>query len=444
MVSQLAVSVLIQLLCVCLLLQAESILIARINPLMRVYARSGGQLALKGHCLCLPQDITQLVTVLPRLADDVSMLVVRRTNEATGRFHDLRVRRHKVQDALVWLPKHNPLYKDIQISNEQLEKLPEDGQLPVRTVEDDEVMPDFADGSVSTVHAVHALDDRGVPAVHGDPSDPEAVTEALLPIPANAQLESDAIRHAAVRTAVPGAASTDPLPFPNLGRSPVQEFETNAIVALSFPDLFPFGRGDPTNRHRKYKVEERDAVAWLLRYHDRRFARHPRFAFFMYNRLLRHHSRTQARFYLRNHPKDAHMTRAELKEKLSDDSGGANGLLSRMSRYVANIKGSIPWWSRRKYEVDALFEQKGPPTVFFTFRQVSLPTRDCRLKLTFSACFHLAPLIINGLTCIEFSEPKESLLRSAAPPSLPIQPSQISSFVRSLNSSWSSISPRLC
>jgi len=39
----------------------------------------------------------------------------------------LHVQRHKIREALLWLKAHNLMYKDIIISEEQLEALPENG-----------------------------------------------------------------------------------------------------------------------------------------------------------------------------------------------------------------------------------------------------------------------------------------------------------------------------
>ena len=38
-----------------------------------------------------------------------------------------------------------------------------------------------------------------------------------------------------------------------------------------------------------------------------------------------------------------------------------------MSAYSANITGSDSYWSKRRNELEATFEQKGCATVFFTF-----------------------------------------------------------------------------
>lgn len=321
---------------------------------------------MRGHCLCLPQDISGLAAVLPRLPKDLSILVVRRTNELNATFRDLRVRRHVVETALRWLKCNHPGYADVEISAANLAVLPVDDLIAPRTIDED-VGDAAVANAVSVEQAAHALDDRGLPSEHGEaPDDPSSVVESFLPVPFNRVQEADAVRKAAVDLA--RVLPAGHLSYPALGDEPVGEFDCNGLAGLCFPCLFPRGLGDPTDRIRMQKVEERDAMSWLLRFRDRRFARHSRFVFFMYNRLLRHQAMGQARFFVKTHPGEAHLTRAELKAKLQSNTAGV--LLSRMSRYVANIKGSEAWWGRRKLEVDALFETKGPPTVFFTFRCV--------------------------------------------------------------------------
>ena len=48
------------------LTQIEEMLIARALPIMRVYIKPGGQRGYSGHCINLPQNVTELATSLPR------------------------------------------------------------------------------------------------------------------------------------------------------------------------------------------------------------------------------------------------------------------------------------------------------------------------------------------------------------------------------------------
>jgi hypothetical protein len=49
------------------LTQVEEMLIARALPIMRVYIKPGGQRGYSGHCINLPQNVTELgAKYLPR------------------------------------------------------------------------------------------------------------------------------------------------------------------------------------------------------------------------------------------------------------------------------------------------------------------------------------------------------------------------------------------
>jgi hypothetical protein len=52
------------------LTQIEEMLIARALPIMRIYIKPGGQRGFSGHCINLPQNVTELATSLPRYSKD--------------------------------------------------------------------------------------------------------------------------------------------------------------------------------------------------------------------------------------------------------------------------------------------------------------------------------------------------------------------------------------
>ena len=63
---------------------------------------------------------------LPRMPADVDILLVRRQGEK-GYTADFRVRRRAVQEWLQFLKQNNPSYWDIELDEEALDTLPEDG-----------------------------------------------------------------------------------------------------------------------------------------------------------------------------------------------------------------------------------------------------------------------------------------------------------------------------
>ena len=112
----------------------EEQLISRITPCINVHMLKHGGIAASGRCVTFPQEVDEPAKIFPRLPDEINILKVRKTgtNDSTKEF---RVRRYKVQAALLWLKGNNPAYNDIIISNERLEALPLDGCISVNTFE---------------------------------------------------------------------------------------------------------------------------------------------------------------------------------------------------------------------------------------------------------------------------------------------------------------------
>ena len=112
-------------------------LISAVMPSMSIYRLPYGQYGYKGHVINLPQDITTFVSHLPRLPSQLDILLVRK--EGSDNTHcDFRVRKLVVLRALKWLKQHNKFYRNIEINQDALDQLPEDGSLSsLREVEMD-------------------------------------------------------------------------------------------------------------------------------------------------------------------------------------------------------------------------------------------------------------------------------------------------------------------
>ena len=82
-------------------------------------------LGYSGHVVNLPQDVSSFASTLPRRPQDLDVIVVRRENSNQS-YHDFRVRRSAVLNALQWLVANNKYYQHITINTDQL---PEDGTL---------------------------------------------------------------------------------------------------------------------------------------------------------------------------------------------------------------------------------------------------------------------------------------------------------------------------
>ena len=77
-------------------------------------------------------------------------------------------------------------------------------------------------------------------------------------------------------------------------------------------------------------VSETEAYRHLIKYSCKRygtdqnyypFAEHPRFMFYVNDRLTRHRSFAQSKIYLKHNPEDATLTAIELKTALQSNDG---------------------------------------------------------------------------------------------------------------------------
>ncbi len=345
------------------LTQVEEMLISRVCPIMRVYRKHGGQRGYKGHVLNLPQDVQSFLNRLPSQVADVPVMVVRR-HGADDTHKDFTVRRHRDLEALLWLKTNNPFFKDIEIDRQVIQSLPANG------------VPD---------ELRYVIDDNE-PSVHaeneGPPQEPTmcanaSVEELILGndsssfIPMRQRQRKDG---AAIQDAVNDSLMlVDPLDWPSTEGNVVNEFKTDGLATMAFPTLFPYGKGDPTNRARQHGITLTEAFKHLIKFAEKlengkfewRFASHPRFPYWALNMKQRHQLLSQANIYLRQHPADANMTMEELKQMVNSMS--ANQMVNRLQRYVSKVQGTNQYWYQRLQELLALIEQKGCPTFFFTF-----------------------------------------------------------------------------
>ena len=101
-------------------------LIAHALPITHVYLKPGGQQGYSGHCINLPQNVSELAQTLPRYPKDISVIVVKMKGKDNN-FKHVTVRRQAVADALQWLIQNNPHYKGVVVNQDSLNLLPENG-----------------------------------------------------------------------------------------------------------------------------------------------------------------------------------------------------------------------------------------------------------------------------------------------------------------------------
>ena len=81
------------------LTQVEEMLISRVNPVLQVTHARGGQLKYSGHTISFPQDITNIVTSLPRIISELDIFIVNK-NSNDEKSYEFFVSRSRVHATL--------------------------------------------------------------------------------------------------------------------------------------------------------------------------------------------------------------------------------------------------------------------------------------------------------------------------------------------------------
>ncbi|KAG2148982.1 uncharacterized protein EDB93DRAFT_1278922 [Suillus bovinus] len=201
---------------------------------------SSNQRGMKGHIIIYPQRPEGIAKILPPPVSDIitpicvifvgSCPSTREWLEEKAK--PLIAQREKVRAALVWLKKHNQLYKDVIIDFDVLNSMEEKTLMPFHV---DHVLPnDARDSLTSKYDATEAvqLDDKVLEHTSNDQS--VVVTDVDGNASAN-ELHAAAVRH--IKNKGGGYVQ-----IPH-GPEPVNEFFDPDLFPMIYPTLFPYGLG---------------------------------------------------------------------------------------------------------------------------------------------------------------------------------------------------------
>jgi len=339
---------------------------------MQVYTKPrGGQLSYKGHVITLPNNIKEIVNVLPHSPKDIPILIFQFTSK-DGSSREFKVRREVILNALLWLTgedskgnPNNPLNYEVIINNEIIQSLPIDGMPEFKTV-------NFDSDSDSEVEGDEVLHEVPPDLGHNDVYDEKVVDEntvlsSFLPTKIKSKKEKDILEEEILQEKHKIGLADEPF----------NEFKTQYLASMAFPTLFPDAKGDPTNNAILTAIGTSESesfaekVKHLIKFAENidgqwffRFAAHPRFPFWAYNMLYRRRLLSQGNFYLKQNPGDAFLTLEKLQEMASQSC--YKNLMYKLSRYVKNISGTNSYWYDQREKLKATILQIGTPTIFWT------------------------------------------------------------------------------
>ena len=369
----------------------EEMLIAKAEPLMTIYRLTNGALGHKGHVCTVAQNLGEFCNEFPRKVADLSVVIVKKkVSDAAPTHADFKVNREKVQNWLKWLKENHRSYRNITIDASSLQDLPEEDNVASQLfsyVEEATDASEAQDVEMEDAPTTQRGPEQG--GASGNDAELERVFIPTRLIGDPRKSEEEDIRDTVLGT------RENPLSYPAAG-APLSEFTTPHLQAMTFPTLFPYGVGDVTFGDRLYPVTLTDSNKHLTRYAEvidgkleTRFASHPRWAHWAQNMAERHRMLSQRNVYLQRHPDDALMTEEELLKIINEGGVGLNEILSKMQSYNANITGTPAYFYNKRKELEALMEQEGLPTLWFTLSAADNHWEDLHVLLGSES--HLGP-----------------------------------------------------
>lgn len=316
----------------------EERLIARVHPIISVFMLTkGGQYGYKKNVINFSQNVDDFAKELPTKVKDLSSVIIVRKKGQDETYHDFNVCSQKVRDALIWLKNNNPLYKEIIISEENLQTLPENGNVTSEIQTIDDLRQESINTNITSENTTKEQD------IENREND---VNHSCIPNTAYPHQDQQIKSY---------------LDWPQSDSQPIDEYNTPGYIAGAFPSLFAYGKADLRDP-RQTDIKPSYYFRHLLRYKDDRFAKHKTFRFFAYNTWLRWTALTDGNVFVRNNDQFKKMTVQNLKDAISENPN----VLKKIMYHAKNLKGSKAYWYSRAGELRDMVNQLGMPTIFLT------------------------------------------------------------------------------
>lgn len=249
---------------------------------------------LHGNTCAHEMNVASTASILPRtpsnMNDLIAVVFVGSRIKFPMKFRDVfRIRKRKVWAFLLWLKRHNRLYRHIPLDPTAMD-LYDDDDGPLPGLEERVVFTEHTDPKDVFSSETAGLDEHPAElSVDNEESCSNIFIDKFgLSDPDGNTVPARAHRASAIR-GLKGLYNTSEAPDLVIGRSSdaVSEYNNPDLLPGMFPTLFPYGIGGFEDKSRDPPVSLRSQTDYLLDCADRSFSRHQYFIFVLFNILQR-------------------------------------------------------------------------------------------------------------------------------------------------------------
>lgn len=353
----------------------EKHLIALRLPFMKIVNLCSGKISnrfaqkgTKGPLHCVPSDVQDTVTSLPRPVDKSMMvrLQLKRRLNYKAVWEEQMINPRDVREALFVLNKKHPGYKDIKINeinehylcsdNETMNVHEEESRVDLINIDEDREDVSIEDREILNEERLKRL---ALGDIEECQTNDEEMDEDEQDIRAKFNIGTDSCTQPADFNDVV-VFDKDPYVVAPAEKNKLSSLLTDkSIEALAFPHLFPDGRGS-FNEERVTKITWTEYCKARLFSCDSRFASDPSYIFFLQ--------------YLGDLKKAFSGINTAFRKKLAMSVGQSVDEMQMkllikkdmIYRYLQSVRGSPQYWQQRLKDLFGMTRQLGCPTFFIT------------------------------------------------------------------------------
>ena len=348
----------------------EMMMLQRYSPYIALKHIYSGSFGLQGHCCCYSQDIGSVCNTLPKKREDLIKVIkefrvtVENTNDPE--YSSFVIRKKKVLNALKWLKKFNEQYKDITISEENLDWMGDnEKKCIIEQSHDDNVLNEDDGHGIDNQPLNETVAENQTGNNHSD----EVEFYGVIPEQIKGVSDESAKLMENLRN-VP-SKKLGKMDFPHVEEKPVSEYNGIKIFTNVFPWLFPGGEGDVWNEVNGNLISKNQGWAWaskLLNWKDGRFMKDKTFIFYALDMLQRHKCNSSGAWFMKTHFNESIPNFEDLKEKIQKNE---TKFIEKIQHFSKKIEGSDSFWRSKRDELYSWMEYhlsqgNGAPNLFMT------------------------------------------------------------------------------